>query len=68
MLGQLENYFQREEIPFFWDERSNLIKHLKKDEIKNMRGRVTHLRKMVERALSSPGQDLSSVVNELFVM
>ncbi|XP_021924072.1 cyclic GMP-AMP synthase-like isoform X6 [Zootermopsis nevadensis] len=68
MLGQLENYFQREEIPFFWDKRSNLIKHLKKDEIKNMRGRVTHLRKMVERALSSPGQDLSSVVNELFVI
>jgi hypothetical protein len=37
-------------------------------EIENMRCRVKHIRQKLERALSSPGQDLSSVVDELFTV
>lgn len=66
MLGKLEAYLQDENIPFFWDKRSNLISHLSCREIQNIRGRVTHLKRQLELALSQPDRDLPSVINMLF--
>jgi hypothetical protein len=66
MLGKLEAYLQDENIPFFWDKRSNLISHLSCREIQNIRGQVTHLKRQLELALSQPDRDLPSVINMLF--
>jgi hypothetical protein len=66
MFGKLEGYLQAENIPFFWDERSNLISHLRRAEIQNIRGRVTHLKRQLERALSRLDRDLPFVVDMLF--
>jgi hypothetical protein len=66
MLGKLEAYLQDENIPFFWDERSNLISHLKPAEIQNICGRVTNLKRQLELALSQPDRDLPSVIDMLF--
>jgi hypothetical protein len=68
MFGKLESYLQSGKIPFFWDKQCNLIAHLNQEEIKNMYGRVIHVRKKLERALSLSDNDLSSVVNELFTV
>ena len=66
MLGRLEYYLQDTNIPFFWDERSNLISRLSSAEIKNIRGRVTSLRRQLELALSKPEKDISDVMVVLF--
>jgi len=64
MLGRLEEYLQAEKIPFFWDERSNLISH--PAEIQNILGRVKYLKRQLELALSQPDRDISSVMDMLF--
>jgi hypothetical protein len=68
MFGKLKSYLQSGKIPFFWDKRCNLIAHLNQEEIKNIYGRVINARLKLESALSSPDNDLSSVVNELFTV
>ena len=66
MLGRLEEYLQVKKIPFFWDERCNLISHLGTREIENILGRVQCLKRQLERALSQPDRDISSVMDMLF--
>jgi len=66
MLGKLEIYLQGKKIPFFWDERCNMINHLSSSEIQNILGRVKHLKRQLELALSQPNKDISSVMDMLF--
>jgi len=66
MLGRLEEYLQAKKIPFFWDERCNLISHLGAAEIQNILGRVKYLKQQLELALSQPARDISSVMAMLF--
>jgi hypothetical protein len=66
MLGKLEEYLRDKKIPFFWDERCNLISHLGSTEIQNIHGRVKHLKRQLELALSQPDRDISSVMDVLF--
>jgi hypothetical protein len=66
MLGRLEEYLQVKKIPFFWDERCNLISHLGSSEIQNILGRVKHLKRQLELALSQPDRDISSAMDVLF--
>jgi len=66
MLGKLEEYLQAKKIPFFWDERCNLISHLSSAEIQNILGRVKYLKRQLELALSQPDRDISSVMDVLF--
>jgi hypothetical protein len=66
MLGRLENYLKVKEIPFFWDDRCNLISHLGHAEIQNICGRVAHLRMQLELALLHSERDISSVMAVLF--
>jgi hypothetical protein len=68
MLGKLEEYLQAKKIPFFWDERSNLISHLGAPEIQNIHGRVKYLKRQLELALSQPDRDISSVMDMLFLL
>lgn len=66
MLGRLEYYLQHGRIPFFWDERSNLIGHLSELQIRNMCGRVTRLKGQLERAISSCDENNIASVVDLF--
>ena len=66
MLGRLEEYLQVKKIPFFWDERCNLISRLGSSEIQNIHGRVKYLRRQLELALSQPDRDISSTMDVLF--
>jgi hypothetical protein len=66
MLGRLKDYLGDGRIPFFWDDRCNLISHLDQAEIRNMHDRVVRLKRQLELALSQPDRDLSSVVDVLF--
>ena len=66
MLGRLEEYLQVKKIPFFWDERCNLISHLGSAEIENIFGRVKNLKRQLELALSQPDRDISSAMDLLF--
>jgi hypothetical protein len=66
MLGRLECFLQDKKIPFFWDERSNLISHLGAKEIENILGRLKYLKRQLELALSKPDRDISSVMDTLF--
>jgi len=66
MLGKLEEYLQAKKIPFFWDERCNLIIHIPPTEIQNILGRVTYLKRQLELALSQPDGYISSVMDVLF--
>jgi hypothetical protein len=66
MLGKLEEYLQNKKIPFFWDERCNLISNLGSAEIHNIHGRVKYLKRQLELALSQPDRDISSVMDVLF--
>lgn len=66
MLGRLEEYLQVKKIPFFWDERCNLISHLGPAEIQNILDRVKYLKRQLELALSQPDKDISSVMGMLF--
>jgi hypothetical protein len=67
MLGRLEYYLQEEKIPFFWDERSNLIAHLGQLHIKNTCGRVTNLKGKLERAISSCDEkNIASVIKSFY--
>jgi len=66
MLGKLEEYLRNKKIPFFWDDRCNLISHLGPREIGNIHGRVKNLKRQLELALSQPDRDISSVMDLLF--
>lgn len=66
MLGKLEEYLKAKKIPFFWDERCNLISHLGSAEIENILGRVKYLKRQLELALSQPDRDISSAMDLLF--
>lgn len=66
MLGRLENYLKVKEIPFFWNDRCNLISHLGNAEIENICGRLTYLRRQLELALLDPERDILSVMDVLF--
>ena len=66
MLGKLEEYLQAKKIPFYWDERCNLISHLGSAEIENILGRVKNLKRQLELALSQPDRDISTVMDMLF--
>lgn len=67
MLGRLESYLQKGTIPFFWDERSNLIGHLNEEYKKNMRDRVTRLKRKLEWAISSSDENnIPSVMDLLY--
>jgi len=63
MLGKLEDYLQKSKIPFYWDQRCNLIEHLGEIQIKNMCGRVTRLKRQL---LTSSEEDCRSLVRGLF--
>jgi hypothetical protein len=67
MLGRLEKYLQEQKIPFFWDERSNLISHLGFAEIQNIRGHLAYLKRKLEWALLQPESDISSVMADLYI-
>ncbi|PSN43888.1 hypothetical protein C0J52_07743 [Blattella germanica] len=69
MLIRLEICLKQKTIQFFWDEKSNLIEPLGEHFIRNIEGRVTSLRRLLERALNGTAvnyNSLSEVVEFIF--
>ncbi|XP_069681544.1 cyclic GMP-AMP synthase-like receptor isoform X2 [Periplaneta americana] len=66
MLGRLVQCLHEGKIDFFWDHRSNLIAHLRPEEIINMHGAVKRLRTRLVNALALTDVDLREELERLF--
>lgn len=53
MLFALENCLKRGEIPFFWDRRMNMIRHLNPSLKNDMRRQIANIRSKIDRLLDN---------------
>ncbi|CAA9995405.1 unnamed protein product, partial [Nesidiocoris tenuis] len=63
-LNKLSNYLDRGHLPFFWDDRMNLLEKIKYDSLLNYSFRIKRLVSKLERLIE---EDRPSELNELMI-